>query len=69
MKKYKMRHYETLKRGLFPQVFPRTKLVGKQKVTEPQMGHNQEPQLEHYQEPQQPALNEIWEWLGKPDEY
>ena len=31
MKKNKMRHYETLKRGLFPQVFPTFKWMGKQK--------------------------------------
>ena len=43
MKKNKMRHYETLEAGLFPQVFPRVKLVGKQKMTEPQMGYNPEP--------------------------
>ena len=69
MKKNKMRHYETLLDGMFPQVFPRTKWVGKQKVTEPRMVHNPEPHLEHDQEPQQPALDEIWEWLGNPDEY
>lgn len=43
MKKNKMRHYETLKRGLFPQVFPRKKWVGKQKVAEPQLGHDPDP--------------------------
>ena len=31
MKKNKMRHYETLKRDLFPQVFPTLKWMGKQK--------------------------------------
>ena len=43
MKKNKMRHYETLKRGLFPQVFPTLKRMGTQKVAEPQMGYNPEP--------------------------
>ena len=43
MKKYKTGHYETLKAGLFPQVFPTLKMVGKQKVAEPQMGYNPEP--------------------------
>ena len=43
MKKNKMRHYETLKWGLFPQVFPTLKWMGKQKVEEPQMGYNPEP--------------------------
>ena len=61
MKKNKMRHYETLKRGLFPQVFPTFKWMGKQKDEEPQMGYNPEPQ--------HPTLDKIWEWLGNPDEY
>ena len=43
MKKYNKRHYETLKRGLFPQVFPTLKRMGKQKVAEPQMCYNPEP--------------------------
>lgn len=43
MKKNKMRHYETLNRDLFPQVFPTLKWMGKQKVAEPQRGYNQEP--------------------------
>ena len=42
MKKNKMRHYEALKRGLFPQVFPTLKWMGKQKVEEPQMGYSPE---------------------------
>ena len=61
MGKYKMRHYETLKRGLFPQVFPTLKKMGKQKVEEPQMDRNKEPK--------QPTLDEIWQWFGNPDEY
>ena len=43
MKKNKMRHYETLNRDLFPQVFPTLKWMGKQKVAEPQMVYNPEP--------------------------
>ena len=76
MKKYKMRHYETLKRGLFPRMFPRGKNDGETNQEprmvqnpEPQMGHNPEPLLEHDQEPQQPTLDEIWEWLENPDKY
>ena len=30
MKKYNMRHFETLNGELFPQCFPSTKMVGKQ---------------------------------------
>ena len=69
MKKNNMRHYETLKRDLFHQVFPRGKWMGKQKAKEPQMVYNHEPHLEHDQEPQQPTLDEIWEWLGNHDKY
>ena len=28
-----------------------------------------EPQMDHPPESQQPTLDEIWEWLGNPDEY
>lgn len=59
MTKYKTRHYETLKAGLFPRAFPQCKMVGKQKDKEPQLGHDPEPQ----------TLDEIWEWHGNPDEY
>ncbi len=50
MKKNKMRHYETLKRGLFPRVFPQGKQDGETLVNE------------------QPTLDDIWEWLGDPDD-
>ena len=79
-----MRHYETLKRDLFPRMIPHPIFSGETNIkiravqnSKPQMGHNPEPQmgycpeplLEHDQEPQQPTLDEIWEWLGNPDEY
>ena len=71
-----MRHYETLKRCLFPRMIPHTIFSGETNIkiragqkSEPQMGRNPEPQMEHDQEPQQPTLDEIWEWLGNPDEY
>lgn len=48
MKKYKMRHYETLNADLFPQAFPQGKNGGETKhgkmLDEPQMDHNPEPQ-------------------------
>ena len=76
MKKYKMRHYETLKRGLFPRMFPQGKNDGEtnqeprmDQNPEPQRVYGQEPQMEHDIKPQQPPLNETWEWLGNPDEY
>lgn len=76
MGKYKMRHYETLKRGLFPQAFPRGKNVGETSIEprmvqnlEPQMVYDQEPQMDRNKEPKQPILDEIWEWLGNSDEY
>ena len=65
MRKYKMRHYETLKAGLFPQAFPQGKNGGETKHGE----MLDEPQMDHNPEPQQPALDKIWEWLGNPDEY
>ena len=68
MKKNNMRHYETLKRDLFPKVIPHGKNGGETSM-EPRMVHNPEPHLEHDQEPKQPTLDEIWEWLGNPDEY
>ena len=65
MKKNKMRHFETLKRDLFPQVFPQAKNSGETKsakiVDSPQQGHGIEPQ--------QPTIDEIWDWLGNPNEY
>lgn len=61
MTKYKMRHYETISMGLFPRMFPLGKNGGETKSEEPQLGHDPEPQ--------QPTLDEIWEWLGNPDEY
>ena len=82
MTKYKMRHYETLKRYLFPQLLPHPVFRGETNRErelaqnhEPQMGHNPEPNvghnpeplLEHDPEPQQPTLDEIWEWLGNPE--
>ena len=68
MKKNNMRHYETLKRDLFPQMIPHGKNGGETSI-EHRMVHNPEPHLEHDPEPKQPALDEIWEWLGNPDEY
>ena len=65
MKKNKIRHYETLKRDLFPQVFPQAENSGETKsaktVDSPQQGHGIEPQ--HL------TLDEIWKWLGNPDKY
>lgn len=65
MKKNKMRHYETLIDGMFPQVFPQGENGGetktKKNVDSPQQGHGIEPQ--------HPTLDEIWEWLGNPDTY
>ena len=65
MKKNKMRHYETLIDGMFPQVFPQGKNSWETKtakiVDSPQHGHGIEPK--------QPTIDEIWEWLGNPDTY
>ena len=76
MKKNKMRHYETLQRGLFPRMIPHPIFSGETNReirevgnSEPQLGYNPEPLLEHDPEPQQPTLDKIWEWLGNPDEY
>lgn len=68
MGKYKMRHYETLKRGLFPQAFPRGKNVGETSI-EPRMVQNPEPLMDRNKEPKQPTLDEIWQWFGNPDKY
>ena len=75
MKKYKMRHYETLKRDLFPRMIPHPIFSGETKqereaakTNEPQMGHNPEPQRVYDWESQQPTLDEIWKWLDNPDE-
>lgn len=65
MKKYKMRHYETLKRGLFPQVFPQGENGGETK----QNKMLDEPQMDRNPEPHQLTLDEIWAWIGNPDEY
>lgn len=74
MKKNKMRHYETLERGLFPRMIPHPIFGGETnrerdvaKIHEPQMGSNPEPLLEHDPEPQQPTLDKVWEWLGNPE--
>ena len=51
MKKNKMRHYETLKRDLFPQVFPQAQNSGETKsakiVDKPQQGHVIGPNIRH----------------------
>ena len=65
MKKNKMRHYETLKGDLFPQVFPQAENSGETKCGK----IDDKPQQGHGIEPQQPSIQEIWEWLGNPDEY
>ena len=65
MKKNKMRHFETLKRDLFPQVFPQAENSGETKCGK----IDDKPQQGHGIEPQQPSIQEIWEWLGNPDEY
>lgn len=74
MKKYKTRHFETLKGDLFPQVLPQGKNGGETNSEpqlgsnpEPRMNHSPRPHLGHNPEPQQPTLDEIWEWLGNPD--
>ena len=65
MKKNKMRHFETLKRDLFPQVFPQAENSGETKTAKivdiPQQGHRIEPQ--------QPTIDKIWDWLWNPNEY
>lgn len=68
MKKYKMRHYETLNADLFPQAFPQGKNGGETSL-EPQMVYDQEPQMDRNKEPKQPTLAEIWQWFGNPDKY
>ena len=65
MKKNKMRHFETLKRDLFPQVFPQAENSGETKCGK----IDDKPQQGHGMEPQQPSIQEIWEWLGNPNEY
>ena len=61
MKKYKTGHYETLKGALFTQTFPHAKNGGETNREEPLLGHDQEPQRK--------MLDELWEWIGNPDEY
>ena len=68
MKKYKMRHYETLNGDLFPQDFPKVKMVGKQNRKN-EVQNCDEPRMDYDPEPRQPTLDEIWEWLGNPNEY
>lgn len=68
MKKYKTEHYETLKRDLFPRMIPHPIFSGETN-REIRAVENSEPQLSHNPEPHQPTLEEIWEWLGNPDEY
>lgn len=68
MKKNKMRHYETLNGDLFPQDSPKAKMVGKQNRKN-EIQNCDEPRMDYGTEPQQPTLDEIWEWLGNPDEY
>ena len=65
MKKNKIRHFETLKRGLFPQSFPQAQNSGETKCGK----IDDKPQQGHGIEPQQPPLDEILEWLGNPDKY
>ena len=68
MKKNKMRHYETLQRGLFTRMIPHPIFSGETNM-KIRAGQNSEPLLEHDPEPKQPTLDEIWEWLGNPDKY
>lgn len=69
MKKYKTRQNETLKRDLFPQMFPQGQKGGETNENGENGQKSVEPRLDHNPEPQQPTLDEIWEWLGDPDEY
>lgn len=54
---------------LFPQVFPRGKISGETSNNSENGQNIKEPHLGHGMEPQQPTLDEIWEWLGNPNEY
>lgn len=58
MKKDKMGQKETILVGMFPQCFPTPEISGETK----QEQEGAKPDL-------QPMLDEVWEWLGNPDEY
>lgn len=58
--------------GMFTQMFPQRKNVGKQNGGNGLRGHSPEPRMGQDCEPNnkesvQPSLDEIWEWLGNPD--
>ena len=65
MKKNKIRHFETLKRDMFPPSLPKAKNGGETKKD----GKIKEPRIDYGIEPQQPTHDEIWEWFRNPDKY